>query len=72
MIFVYFSLILAGDVLAQPTANNLVKDLISNEDNEGSCENNPATREKDKRHHEEEAVTVGVRERVDKLDLKQI
>ena len=72
MIFFKFTLIMVGDVLAQPTANNLVEDLITNKDNKRSCENNPATREKDKRHHEEEAVTVGVRERVDKLDLKQI
>jgi hypothetical protein len=26
---------MAGDVLAQPTANNLVEDLISNKDNIG-------------------------------------
>ena len=62
---------MVGDVLAEPTANNLVEYLISNEDNESSCEDNPATGEKDKRHHEEEAVTVGVRERVGKLDLEQ-
>ena len=63
---------MVGDVLVQPTANNLGEDLISNEDKQSSCEDNPATGEKAKRHHEEEAVTVGVRERVDKLDLKQI
>ena len=48
LIFVNFSLILAGEVLAQPTANNLVEDLISNKDNKSSCEDNPATGEKDK------------------------
>ena len=34
-------------VSTEPTADNLVEDLISNEDNESSREDNPATAEKE-------------------------
>ena len=61
-----------GDVLAEAAADNLIEDLVNNEDNESSHKDNPATGEKDKRNHEEETVTEGVRVRVAELDLKQI
>ena len=50
-----------GDVATESAADNLVEDLISNEDNENTSEDNPAQGEEDKGDHVEELVTVGVR-----------
>ena len=60
-----------SDVPAEFATDNLVKYLISNEDKECSTEDNPAQGEKDECYHEEETVTVGVRERVCKLNLEK-
>ena len=49
-----------SDGPAESTTDNLVEDLISNENNESTGEDNPAQGEKDRSNHVEEMVTVGV------------
>ena len=59
-------------VSTEPTADNLVEDLISNENNESIREDNPAQTEEHKGEHVEELVTVGIRLRGAELDLKSV
>jgi hypothetical protein len=64
--------IMMRDIAAESTADNLVEDLICNEDNESSREDNPAQGEKDKGKHVEELITVGIRLREAELDLQSV
>ena len=63
--------IIMRDIAAESTADNLVEDLISNENNESPREDNPAQTEEHKGEHVEELVTVGIRLRGTELDLNQ-
>ena len=64
--------IIMRDIAAESTADNLVEDLISNENNESPREDNPAQTEEHKGEHVEELVTVGIRLRGAELDLKSV
>ena len=50
--------IIIRDIASESTADNLVEDLISNEDNESPREDNPTQGEKDKGELVEDLVTV--------------
>ena len=60
------------DIAAESTADNLVEDLISNENNESPRGDNPAQTEEHKGDHVEELVTIGIRLRGAELDLKSV
>ena len=60
-----------GDAAAESTEDNLVEDLIRDEDNEGTSEDNPAKGEEDRSNQVEELVTEGVRLSINKLDLEK-
>ena len=61
-----------GDAAAESTEDNHVEDLIRDEDNEGTSEDNPAKGEEDRSNQVEELVTEGVRLSINKLDLEDL
>ena len=64
--------IIMRDIAAESTADNLVEDLISNEDNESPREDNPTQGEKDKGELVEDLVTVWIRLMGGELDLQSV
>ena len=63
-------MIVPRDAAAESTEDNLVEDLVRDEDNEGTREDDPATGEEDRSRSIEEVVTIGSRLSVAELDLE--
>ena len=63
-------MIVPSDAAAESTEDNLVEDLVRDEDNERTSEDNPATGEEDGSKSIEEVVTIGGRLSVAELDLE--